>query len=66
MNFGNDEIKPIMVSIKKIAQMLDVSSRTVVRLQKDGKIRLYRMGGKLFAKYDELKEDINAVLEPLP
>jgi len=54
-----------MLSLKSIATRLDISTRTVVRMHKDGKIRLYRLGGKLFAKYDELKEDLEAALDPV-
>ncbi|MGH1433093.1 MAG: excisionase family DNA-binding protein [Lewinella sp.] len=54
-----------MLSIRSIAVRLDVSTRTIVRMHKDGKIRLYRLGGKLFAKYDELKEDLEAALDPV-
>ncbi|KAA3623344.1 MAG: DNA-binding protein [Bacteroidetes bacterium] len=65
MQVSNNVEKPLMLSIKKIAQILDISSRTVVRMNKDGKIRLYRMGGKLFAFYDELLEDIKNISEPV-
>ncbi len=57
--------QPLMLSIRSIAVRLDVSTRTIVRMHKDGKIRLYRLGGKLFAKYDELKEDLEAALDPV-
>jgi excisionase family DNA binding protein len=57
--------QPLMLSLKSIATRLDISTRTVVRMHKDGKIRLYRLGGKLFAKYDELKEDLEAALDPV-
>ncbi len=60
-----EEDQPIMLDLKRVARMLSLSPRTVVRLHKDGKLRLYRLGGKLFAKYGELKEDINAALEPV-
>lgn len=56
----------LLLSLKTIAGKIDVSPRTVVRMHKEGKIRLYRMGGKLFAKDAELKEDLEKILEPLP
>jgi excisionase family DNA binding protein len=55
--------KPYLVSLKSVAAKLDVSTRTVVRMHKDGKIKLYRLGGKLFAKHNELIEDLEAALE---
>ncbi|TXB60628.1 MerR family transcriptional regulator [Phaeodactylibacter luteus] len=57
---------PLLLSLKTVASKLDVSVRTVVRMHKDKKIRLYRLGGKLFAKDAELKEDLEKILEPLP
>jgi predicted site-specific integrase-resolvase len=56
---------PLMLGLKSIAQKLDVSTKTVMRMHKDGQIRLYRMRGKLFAKYKELEEDLEKLLEPL-
>ncbi|MCB0652174.1 MAG: hypothetical protein KDC85_12935 [Saprospiraceae bacterium] len=58
--------RPLMIGLKNIAQLLDVSTRTVIRMHKDEQIRLYRMRGKLFAKFDELKEDLDDLLQPLP
>ncbi len=57
--------KPLLLSVKTIAQVLDVSTRTVSRMHKEGKIRLYKIGGKLFAKYEELKADIEEATEPV-
>lgn len=57
--------QPLIVGLKTISKMLDVSTKTVVRMHKDGQIRLYRMRGKLFAKYDELKQDLEKIIEPL-
>ena len=56
---------PLMIDLKRVAAMLSLSPRSVIRLHKDGKIRLYRLGGKLFAKYEELIEDLDAALEPV-
>lgn len=56
---------PIMLGLRSIAEKLDVSTKTVMRMHKDGQIRLYRMRGKLFAKYEELEKDIEKLLEPL-
>jgi predicted site-specific integrase-resolvase len=55
---------PLMLGLKSIAKKLDVSTKTVMRMHQDGQIRLYRMRGKLFAKYEELKEDVEKILEP--
>jgi len=55
----------LLISLKSVAAKLDVSTRTVVRMQKEGKIKLYRMGGKLFAKHKELLEDLDSALEPV-
>ena len=57
---------PLLLSLKTVAARLDISTRTVVRMHQEGKIRLYRLGGKLFAKHDELKQDLEEILEPLP
>lgn len=60
-----DKSNPLLLSLKTVAIKIDVSTRTVVRMHNEGKIRLYRMGGKLFAKKDELEEDLEKILEPL-
>jgi excisionase family DNA binding protein len=56
-------MEKILLDLKSIAEMLCVSTRTVHRLKADGKIRLYRIGGKLFAKRQELLEDIEQIAE---
>jgi len=61
----NTKRDQLLISLKSVAAKLDVSTRTVVRMQKEGKIKLYRMGGKLFAKHKELLEDLDSALEPV-
>lgn len=55
---------PLMLGLKSIAEKLDVSIKTVMRMHEDGQIRLYRMRGKLFARYEELIEDLERMIEP--
>ncbi len=64
-NFSQMTPKPLMINLRTIARVLDVSTRTVTRMNQEGKIRLYRMGGKLFAYHDELLEDIKKASEPV-
>lgn len=61
----NFKDQPLIVGLKTIAKMLDVSTKTIVRMHHDGQIRLYRVRGKLFAKFEELKADIEKLAEPL-
>lgn len=63
---STEELKDqVWVSIRTLSKLRDLSTKTLRRMNKDGEIKLYRIRGKLFAKLNEVNEDINQLAEPV-
>ncbi|MEO0683646.1 MAG: hypothetical protein AAFY76_01015 [Cyanobacteria bacterium J06649_11] len=59
------DTEAIWVSLSTMRKMFDMSEKTLRRMNKDGDIRLYRIRGRLFAKIDEVKKDIENLARPV-
>lgn len=63
----NDDTKPLLISVREVAKMLGISTRSVWRLHSIGKIIApVRIGGAVRWRQDELKRWINEGCPPPP
>lgn len=51
-------LKNKLVTRRKASEVLGVSDPTLIKWEKEGRIRCYRMGGKIFYDIDELYQFI--------
>ncbi len=63
--FKMREIEKFVMSLREAASLVSLSPRTLSRMNEQGKLRIYKLGGKHFVKIDEFKEDIHNNLEPV-
>ncbi|MCB0653218.1 MAG: hypothetical protein KDC85_18235 [Saprospiraceae bacterium] len=59
------EVDKLLLSLKNAADLVDLSPRTLSRFNITGNLRLYKLGGKVYVKLNEFKEDIYNMLEPV-
>ena len=58
MNIKNENEK--ILSRKDVSQLLGISQATLWRWSKNGILKPYYLGGRVYYKYDEIKESLIA------
>lgn len=54
-----------LLDLRALEELLSVSKRTILRMHKDGQLKLYKLRGKLVAKREEVIKALEeGLLEP--